>query len=56
MIVYKVKNEKYLIIVFIDIICGYCCKLYCELDDFLEVGIIVKYLVFLRGGLVGKGY
>lgn len=28
MIVYKALQEKYVIIVFIDIICGYCYKLY----------------------------
>lgn len=28
MIVYKVLQEKYVIIVFTDIICGYCYKLY----------------------------
>lgn len=51
MIVYKVLDEKYVIIVFIDIICGYCYKLYEEMKDYNVLGIMVCYLVFLCQGL-----
>ena len=56
MIVYKAPNEKHSITVFTDISCGYCRKLHRELDDLLDAGITVKYLVFPRGGLQGSGY
>lgn len=51
MIVYKVLKEQYVIIVFIDIICGYCYKLYEQMSDYNVLGIIVCYLVFLCQGL-----
>lgn len=55
-IMFKVKNEKYEISVFIDIMCGYCCKFYNEIDEFNDVGIIVYYFVFLCFGLNSENY
>lgn len=52
MVVYLVKGQvKVYIMVFIDIICLYCQKLYVEVLDLIEQGIEVCYMVFLCQGL-----
>ncbi|QFY41971.1 DsbC family protein [Candidatus Methylospira mobilis] len=50
MIVFKPKTTKHPIYVFTDIDCGYCRKLHSEIDQYLGVGIEVRYLFFPRAG------
>lgn len=50
MIVYKAKNEKYVVTVFTDITCGYCVKLHSEMQKYNDLGITVRYLAFPRAG------
>ncbi|TYK65051.1 bifunctional protein-disulfide isomerase/oxidoreductase DsbC [Colwellia echini] len=54
MIVYKAKDEKYVVTVFTDITCGYCRKMHGEIDGYNERGITVRYLAFPRGGITDK--
>ena len=56
MIEFKAENEKYVINVFTDITCGYCRKLHKEIDEYLALGITVRYLAFPRAGLNSKGF
>lgn len=51
MIVYKAKNEKYVVTVFTDITCGYCRKLHNEMKQYNDLGITVRYLAFPRQGV-----
>lgn len=43
---------KIMLIVFIDVNCGFCCKLYEYIDDFMKVGIVIEYLVWLCEGVI----
>ncbi|WP_298768241.1 bifunctional protein-disulfide isomerase/oxidoreductase DsbC [uncultured Shewanella sp.] len=51
MLVYKSKNQKYVVTVFTDISCGYCRKLHSEMKEYNDLGITVRYLAFPRAGV-----
>ncbi len=52
MLVFEPKGEaKRAITVFTDTSCPYCSKLHAEIDDLLDNGIKVRYLMFPRAGL-----
>lgn len=53
---FKAENEKYVISIFTDITCGYCRKLHQEIEEYLALGITVRYLAFPRSGLNSQGY
>lgn len=43
-IIYKAKNEKYIIDVFTDVDCPFCRKLHYGIDEMNSLGITVRYL------------
>ena len=49
-------NEKYSLIVFTDVDCGYCRKFHNEIDQYNNLGISVKYLAFPRAGIDSESY
>lgn len=51
MIVYKAKNEKYVVSVFTDITCGYCRKMHEQMADYNARGITFRYLAYPRSGI-----
>ncbi|MEI6893758.1 MAG: bifunctional protein-disulfide isomerase/oxidoreductase DsbC [Colwellia sp.] len=51
MIIYKAKNEKYVVTAFTDITCGYCRKMHGEMDDYNARGITFRYLAYPRSGI-----
>jgi len=51
MIVYKAKDEKYVVTVFTDITCGYCRKMHKEMDEYNARGITFRYLAYPRSGI-----
>jgi len=51
MIVYKAKNEKYVVTVFTDITCGYCRKMHEQMADYNARGITFRYLAYPRSGI-----
>lgn len=51
MIVYKAKDEKYVVTVFTDITCGYCRKMHKQMDEYNERGITFRYLAYPRAGI-----
>ena len=56
MIVYSPKETKYKVTVFTDIDCGYCRKLHKEIDQYLDEGIEVRYLMYPRAGRDSESY
>lgn len=51
MIVYKAKDEKYVVSVFTDITCGYCRKMHEQMADYNARGITFRYLAYPRSGI-----
>ena len=51
----KQKSDRSLT-VFTDISCGYCRKLHSELDELLDGGVRVRYLMFPRAGLGSQAH
>ena len=56
MIVFKPEKPKHHVTVFTDIECGYCRKLHGEIDQYLDAGIEVRYLMFPRAGAGSTAY
>lgn len=56
MIVFKPDKPKHHVTVFTDIECGYCRKLHGEIDQYLDAGIEVRYLMFPRAGAGSSAY
>ncbi|MDC0610690.1 bifunctional protein-disulfide isomerase/oxidoreductase DsbC [Vibrio sp.] len=54
MIVYKAKDEKYIVTIFTDITCGYCSRLHGQMQQYNDLGITVRYLAFPRQGATGQ--
>lgn len=51
MIVYKAKDEKYVVTAFTDITCGYCRKMHKQMADYNDRGITFRYLAYPRSGI-----
>lgn len=54
MIVYKAKDEKYVVTVFTDTTCGYCVRLHSQMQGYNDLGITIRYLAYPRQGLNGE--
>ncbi|PHR64911.1 MAG: bifunctional protein-disulfide isomerase/oxidoreductase DsbC [Idiomarina sp.] len=48
---YTAPNEKHVIHVFTDTSCGYCRQLHERIDEYLALGISVRYLAWPRNGM-----
>ncbi len=47
---------KHTITIFTDIECGYCRRLHSQIDDYLEKGIQVRYLLYPRNGPASRAW
>lgn len=56
MIVFSPKNPKTYVTVFTDIDCGYCRKMHREIQQYLDLGVAVRYLFFPRSGPGGASF
>lgn len=56
MLIYAPKNPKHILTVFTDVDCRYCRILHAHLQEFLDVGIEVRYLFFPLNGPGSKAY
>ena len=56
MIVYQPEKSKHTITVFTDIDCGYCRKLHQEMNDYMDAGIRVRYMMYPRTGKGSPSY
>jgi thiol:disulfide interchange protein DsbC len=55
-VIFKAKDEKYVLNVFTDTDCPYCRKLHKGMDEMNKLGITIKYLAFPRAGIKSKSY
>lgn len=51
MIVFKAKDEKYVVTAFTDVTCGYCRKMHKQMADYNDRGITFRYLAYPRSGI-----
>ncbi|MBR9729422.1 bifunctional protein-disulfide isomerase/oxidoreductase DsbC [Shewanella intestini] len=51
MLVYKAKDEKYVVTVFTDVDCAYCRKLHSQMQEYNDLGITIRYLAYPRRGI-----
>lgn len=49
-IAFSPSNVKHTVTVFTDIDCTYCRKLHSQIDDYLDLGIEIKYVLYPRNG------
>jgi len=49
-IVFAPKDVKYRVTVFTDVECTYCRRLHSQINEYLDRGIEVRYLLYPRGG------
>lgn len=55
-ITFGADEAEHLVTVFTDIDCGYCRKLHSEIDDYIDAGIGIRYLLYPRSGQKGASY
>ena len=56
MIVFGPEDAEHKITVFTDVTCYYCKKLHSEVQEIVDAGIQVRYLMWPRQGLGSDGY
>ncbi|MBT8103983.1 MAG: DsbC family protein [Gammaproteobacteria bacterium] len=55
-ILFSPSDVKYSITVFTDVDCTYCRKLHSEINEYLDKGIEVRYLLYPRNGPASKAW
>ncbi|MEW8026547.1 MAG: DsbC family protein [Candidatus Thiodiazotropha sp.] len=56
MVIFAPQKTKHTVTIFTDIDCGYCQKLHSEIDDYTDLGISVRYLMFPRAGIGSESF
>lgn len=56
MVVFTPEKVEHTVTVFTDIECGYCRKLHREIDQYLDEGIKIRYLMYPRAGVGSSAY
>jgi thiol:disulfide interchange protein DsbC len=56
MVIFAPEKYQYTVTVFTDIDCGYCRKLHSEIQQYNDLGIRVRYLMFPRAGMGSPSY
>ncbi len=56
MIVFGPSDAAHTVTIFTDVDCGYCRRLHQEMDDYVDMGIRVRYTAFPRSGIPSGGY
>lgn len=56
MIIFSPDEVKFSISVFTDVDCTYCRRLHSQIDDYLEAGIEIRYLLYPRNGPRSKSW
>ncbi|MET0043507.1 MAG: DsbC family protein [Candidatus Thiodiazotropha sp. 6PLUC3] len=51
MVIFAPKDYKHTVTVFTDIDCGFCRKWHAEIEDYNELGIRVRYMMYPRAGV-----
>jgi len=55
-ITFSPVDVKYSISIFTDIDCGYCRRLHSQMDEYLEQGIEIRYLLYPRNGPTSESW
>lgn len=50
------EGAEHMVTVFTDIDCGYCRKLHSEIEDYIDAGIGIRYLLYPRSGQDSASY
>ncbi|HEB78229.1 MAG TPA: DsbC family protein [Methylothermaceae bacterium] len=56
MIVFSPEKPRHTVTVFTDIDCGYCRRLHSQIDQYMDLGIRVRYMFFPRAGKGSRSY
>jgi thiol:disulfide interchange protein DsbC len=55
-ILFSPAEPKYSVTVFTDIDCGYCRKLHSQIDEYMNQGIAVRYVLYPRNGPASRAW
>ena len=55
-IMFSPEEAKYTVSIFTDIDCSYCRRLHSQIDEYLDNGIEVRYLLYPRGGPASRSW
>jgi thiol:disulfide interchange protein DsbC len=55
-ILFSPTDIKHSVTIFTDVDCGYCRKLHSQIDEYLDAGIEVRYLLYPRNGPASKAW
>ncbi len=55
-IIFTPEQKKYSVSIFTDVDCVYCQKLHASIQEYLDLGIEIKYLAFPRAGIGSESY
>jgi thiol:disulfide interchange protein DsbC len=56
MIIFEPREVKRTITVFTDIDCGFCRRLHSHIDEFMQQGVRVRYIMYPRSGIGSPSY
>ena len=56
MVIFAPEKYQHTVTIFTDIDCGYCRKLHAEVDQYNDLGIRVRYMMFPRAGQGSPAY
>ena len=55
-ILFAPENPEYTVTVFTDVDCSYCRKLHSQIDEYLDEGIAIRYVLYPRNGPASRAW
>ena len=55
-ILFAPENPEYTVTVFTDIDCSYCRKLHAQIQEYMDEGIAIRYVLYPRGGPASRSW
>ena len=55
-ILFAPENPEHTVTVFTDVDCSYCRKLHSQIDEYMEQGIAIRYVLYPRSGPASRGW
>ena len=55
-ILFAPENPEHTVTVFTDVDCSYCRKLHSQIDEYMEQGIAIRYVLYPRSGPASHGW
>lgn len=56
MVVFSSKKPKHTVTIFTDVDCGYCRKLHSQMEEYNDLGISIRYLLYPRSQIGSPSY